>query len=134
MELHAPGPDQRAGADMLSVIGTRLRDLRKSQSLSQREVADAIGLPQSNLSRIENGKQRLNLTVLARMLLIYETSIQDFFAREDEAARNGEVLSAREHQLVESYRRLAAEDRREVDGCVDFKLFKARRERSSESA
>ena len=119
---------------MLSVIGTRLRDLRKSQNLSQREVADAIGLPQSNLSRIENGKQRLNLTVLARMLMIYETSIQDFFAREEEAARSGEVLSAREHQLVESYRRLAAEDRREVDGYVDFKLFKARRERPSETA
>lgn len=134
MELHEPTPDHRAGGEMLSVIGTRLRDLRKGQSLSQREVADAIGLPQSNLSRIENGKQRLNLTVLARMLLMYETSIQDFFAREDEAARSGQVLSARENQLVESYRRLAAEDRREVDGYVDFKLFKARRERPSEGA
>ena len=117
---------------MLSVIGLRLRDLRKSHDLSQREVADAIGLPQSNLSRIENGKQRLNLTVLARMLAIYETSIQDFFTREDEAIRVGEALAPRERQLVESYRRLAADDRREVDGYIDFKLFKARRERSSD--
>ena len=114
---------------MLSVIGLQLRDLRKRRDLSQREVADAIGLPQSNLSRIENGKQRLNLTVLARMLSIYQTSIQEFFAREDEAARNGEAVSPRERQLVESYRRLSADDRAEVDGYVDYKLFKARRER-----
>ena len=131
MDMHAP--DHRAGTEMLSVIGIRLRDLRKSHNLSQREVADAIGLPQSNLSRIENGKQRLNLTVLARMLLIYETSIQEFFAREEEAVRSGEAMTPRERQLVESYRRLATEDKREVDGYVDFKLFNARRERPAES-
>jgi transcriptional regulator with XRE-family HTH domain len=117
------------GGEMLSVIGRRLRALRKSQNLSQREVADAIGLPQSNLSRIENGKQRLNLTVLSKMLSIYQTSIQDFFAREEEAVRAGESLSQRERQLVESYRRLASDDRREVDGYVDWKLYRARRER-----
>lgn len=116
---------------MLSVIGMQLRDLRKSRDLSQREVADAIGLPQSNLSRIENGRQRLNLTVLARMLGIYQTSIQEFFARQDEAVRTGEALVPRERQLVESYRRLSSEDRAEVDGYVDYKLFKARRERPS---
>ena len=131
MDNHAP--DQRGGTEMLSVIGLRLRDLRKSHNLSQREVADAIGLPQSNLSRIENGKQRLNLTVLARMLAIYETSIQDFFAREDEAVRNGDALTPRERQLVESYRRLGSEDRRELDGYVDYKLYKARRDRPAEA-
>jgi transcriptional regulator with XRE-family HTH domain len=125
-------PDTRGGAEMLSVIGLRLRDLRKSHDLSQREVADAIGLPQSNLSRIENGKQRLNLTVLARMLGIYQTSVQEFFSREDEAVRSGDAMTPRERQLVESYRRLGNEDRREVDGYVDYKLFKARRDRASE--
>lgn len=114
---------------MLSVIGLRLRDLRKSRDLSQREVADAIGLPQSNLSRIENGKQRLNLTVLARMLGTYQTSIQEFFTREEEAVRSGVAMNPRERTLIDSYRRLGAEDRAEIDGYVDYKLFRARRER-----
>ena len=118
----------RPSAEELSLIGRRLRTLRQSNNLSQREVADAIGLPQSNLSRIENGKQRLNLTVLARMLSIYELSIQDFFAREEESAE-GESLDNREHQLVQSYRRLSAEDQREVDEFVDYKLYRARRDR-----
>lgn len=118
--------DAPGASEALSAIGDRLRLLRKQQSLSQREVADAIGLPQSNLSRIENGKQRLNLTVLARILATYQTSIQEFFAREDEARRSGESLSARERQLMESYRRLTPEDRREVEGYVDYRLFRAR--------
>ena len=122
--------DSPGGSEALAAIGDRLRLLRKQHALSQREVADAIGLPQSNLSRIENGKQRLNLTVLARILGIYQTSIQDFFAREDESRRNGESISTRERQLVESFRRLTPEDRREVDAFVDYRLFRARRDRA----
>lgn len=117
------------GAEALATIGDRLRELRRQHALSQREVADAIGLPQSNLSRIENGKQRLSLTVLARILSIYQTSIQEFFTREDEARRSGESLGPRERQLVESFRRLAVEDRREVEAFIDYRLFRARRER-----
>ena len=115
------------GSQELGMIGRQLRLLRKSNRLSQREVAGAIGLPQSNLSRIENGKQRLNLTVLARMLGIYDMTIQDFFAREANEGVNGDPLSARERQMVDAYRRLSAEDRRDVDGYVDYKLFRARR-------
>lgn len=126
-DLNSPG-----GSEALAAIGDRLRLLRKQNALSQREVADAIGLPQSNLSRIENGKQRLNLTVLSRILGIYQTSIQDFFAREDEARRNGEFINSRERQLVDSFRRLGPEDRREVEAFVDYRLFRARREQAAE--
>lgn len=120
----------RHSSEELSLIGRRLRTLRKTNNLSQREVADAIGLPQSNLSRIENGKQRLNLTLLARMLTIYELSIQDFFAREHEAAAAADdALSTRERQLLESYRRLPTSDQLEVDDFVDYRLYRARRDR-----
>ena len=114
--------------EVLSVIGGRLRALRKSNNLSQRDVADAMGLPQSNLSRIENGKQRLNLTVLAGMLSIYQTSIHDFFSRQAGAGQPGVAAAGREVDLLESYRRLTPADRREVDDFVDYKLFRARRD------
>lgn len=128
-DLDSPG-----GSEALAAIGDRLRLLRKQNALSQREVADAIGLPQSNLSRIENGKQRLNLTVLSRILGIYQTTIQDFFAREDEARRAGDVISTRERQLVESFRRLGPEDRREAEAFIDYRLFRARREAAAPPA
>jgi transcriptional regulator with XRE-family HTH domain len=120
-------------AEVLTTIGRRLKALRKSNNLSQREVADAIGLPQSNLSRIENGKQRLNLTVLSGMLSIYQTSIQEFFSREDGGGEAGQSPSTRERQMLESVRRLSPEDRREVEGYIDFKLFRARRDRHADA-
>jgi transcriptional regulator with XRE-family HTH domain len=120
----------RHSSEELSLIGGRLKALRKTNNLSQREVADAIGLPQSNLSRIENGKQRLNLTLLTRMLSIYELTIQDFFAREEKAAAAAaDAISARERQLVESYRRLGSQDQDEIDDFVDYRLYRARRDR-----
>ena len=89
------------GGEMLSLIGRRLRALRKSQNLSQREVADAIGLPQSNLSRIENGKQRLNLTVLSRMLAIYQNN-PAAFDNNMNIMRSGAVLRIPENSAVAS--------------------------------
>jgi transcriptional regulator with XRE-family HTH domain len=118
-------------AEGLSLIGRRLRALRKGNNLSQREVAEAMGLPQSNLSRIENGKQRLNLGVLAGMLSIYHTTIQEFFAHEGEIGRTGGALTLRERQIVESFRRLGPDDRRELEGYLDYKLFRARRDSPS---
>ncbi|MEM7244867.1 MAG: helix-turn-helix transcriptional regulator [Acidobacteriota bacterium] len=112
-----------AGEEQLTKIGTRLRELRKNQRLSQREVADAIGLPQSNLSRIETGKQRLNLPVLMRMLGIYDVTLQDFFSQEP--APPALELAPQEKQLIESYRRLTAEERQDVESYVDFKLFRS---------
>ncbi len=122
--------DSPSGSEALATIGDRLRDLRRQNALSQREVADAIGLPQSNLSRIENGKQRLNLSVLTRILETYQTSIQEFFAREDAARQSGESASPRERQLLESFRRLSPDDRREVEAFVDYRLYRSRRPRT----
>ena len=119
-----------SGSEALATIGDRLRDLRRQNALSQREVADAIGLPQSNLSRIENGKQRLNLSVLARILTTYQTSIQEFFAREEAARQSGDAPNPRERQLLDAFRRLPADERREVEAFVDYRLYRARRTRS----
>ena len=131
-ESAVSSPSNFREPEVLALIGGRLRDLRKTNNLSQREVADAIGLPQSNLSRIENGKQRLNLTVLSRMLATYETSIQDFFARGEGLPTEFASLGAREQHLVEAYRRLTPEEQREVDGFVDYKLYRRRRNRVGE--
>ena len=40
-------------------IGTHLKEIRKEEKLTQNEVAKAIGLEQSALSRVECGKQPL---------------------------------------------------------------------------
>jgi transcriptional regulator with XRE-family HTH domain len=48
------GPSQ---ADRAFALGSRLRQLRRAASLTQRQVADQVPMSAANLSRIENGEQ-----------------------------------------------------------------------------
>ena len=111
--------------ESLSFIGERLRSIRKSRGLSQQEVAERMGLPQSNLSRIENGKQRLNLTVLAGILTIYQMSLDDFFSGQDASRPIGE----REARVLTLFRSLTSEEKTEVE---DYLEFKSKRNASSD--
>ena len=49
------------------IVFERLRQVRKSRSLSQGDVASAVGVRQSHYSQIENGMHRPSVLVLAAM-------------------------------------------------------------------
>lgn len=40
------------------IVGKRVRDLRKLRGLTQAQLAEATGLPQSQISQIESGARR----------------------------------------------------------------------------
>jgi transcriptional regulator with XRE-family HTH domain len=59
----------RRASRFLVEVGEELRRARRRQGRSQRSLAAAVGLSQSELSRIEHGKsQKLSLTSAARIL------------------------------------------------------------------
>jgi transcriptional regulator with XRE-family HTH domain len=41
----------------LDIVGKRIKQLRKDRGMTQRQLAQATGLPQSLLSQIEGGKR-----------------------------------------------------------------------------
>ena len=45
----------------LGNVGSKLRDLRKSRNLTQSDLAARIGIQQSDLCRMENGRNRATL-------------------------------------------------------------------------
>jgi len=49
------------------VIGQRIAELRKEQGMTQAQLAEAVGLRQSNVSRIEAGKYATTLDILANI-------------------------------------------------------------------
>jgi len=53
--------------DYLARIGTLIRDARRHKSMTQNELALALGTSQSAVARIEQGKQNLSLEMLARI-------------------------------------------------------------------
>lgn len=105
----------------LEYIGHRLREIRKEQGLSQQDVAEALGIPQSNLSRIENGKQRLNLSVLAGILSTYGMEMDDFFSFSG-GQSPARPLDTGEQKLLSLYRLLDTEGKQDVLEFLEFKV------------
>lgn len=55
----------------MNSVGSRLRKLRSEHNYSQRQVADYLKIDQSNLSKIENDKRNLNMTLLDKICFLY---------------------------------------------------------------
>ena len=52
----------------------RLRDLREDHDLSQQQVADYLGMKQSQYSRYERGHRDIPTDVLIKLAELYKTS------------------------------------------------------------
>lgn len=66
-------------------LARRMREAREFAGLGQAEVAGELGLPRSAVSKMENGEQRVESVVLARMARLYGVSVSSLLAEEDAA-------------------------------------------------
>ncbi|HEY4536997.1 MAG TPA: helix-turn-helix transcriptional regulator [Erysipelothrix sp.] len=66
-------------ADINLILSKNLKRLRNSKSLTQREVADVIGITQHYYSDIENGKRRLQINHLPILSEYFNVKIDIFF-------------------------------------------------------
>src|SRR4028119_849747 len=107
---------QRSGAhDMsrpaqLELVGRKIRQLRRQRKLTQVELAEKIGIHQSDLSRMEQGEYKVGLDTLLKILQCFDLSIGDFF---DETSRTNTVL--------EKFRQLSPNAQKEVESFIAFK-------------
>ena len=58
-------------------FGEKLRSLRKNKDLTQPELAEVIGIEQSYLSKLENGKSLPSNDVLNRILDVFSLTVGD---------------------------------------------------------
>jgi transcriptional regulator with XRE-family HTH domain len=65
--------------DYNKIIGTRVKMLRITKGVSQTELAKQIGVTQTHLSNIENGRAGLTIPNLIRLHEALETPISSFF-------------------------------------------------------
>jgi|GEM_PF-424098 len=94
----------------LELVGRKSRQLRRQRKLTQVELADRIGVHQSDLSRMEQGEYKVGLDTLLKILATFDLSIGDFF---DESARSESV--------VQKYRSLSPTAQKEVESFIEFK-------------
>ena len=93
----------------LELVGRKIRQLRRQRKLTQVELAEKIGVHQSDLSRMEQGEYKVGLDTLLKILQCFDLSIGEFF---DEN---------RTTTIVEKYRSLSATAQKEVETFIEFK-------------
>ena len=71
--------DSRGKIRQVSLVGRKIRKLRKERKLTQTELATRIGVQQSDLSRMEKGEYRVSLDTLFRILAEFKLGIGEFF-------------------------------------------------------
>jgi transcriptional regulator with XRE-family HTH domain len=61
----------------------RLRELREKHKVSQRKLAELIGVSHVTISKIERGKMAISVKVIAGYMHIFKCSIDDFIWEND---------------------------------------------------
>lgn len=106
-----------------AACGNLLRIARSRTGMSQREFAEAAGLPQSTIARMESGARQPSLPVLARILaavdLELRITVKDYDSHDDVLDANDARLTddARLGCPVVSWRRTSSCDARSAARC-----------------
>src|SRR5678815_4857526 len=89
-------------------VGSKIRQLRKERSLTQAELAQRIGIQQSDLCRMENGEYKVSLETLFRILSVFEMNIAEFFHEDLPGA-----LRERDAEVLRQFHRLSPRSQEE---------------------
>ena len=91
-------------------VGSKIRQLRKERDLTQSELAQRIGVQQSDLCRMENGEYRVSLDTLFKILGVFGMDIGEFFREEFTPPSPGDA----DRELLRMYHRLDTPAQEEV--------------------
>ena len=65
--------------DKFKILGRRVKFLRMNKNISQTQMAEMIGLSQTNLSNMEAGRTAITLQNIFKMREVLGCKIADFF-------------------------------------------------------
>ncbi len=69
--------NQEAAGRQVQLMGHRIRRLRRKNKLTQPALAERVGIPASDLSRIERDELRVSLDVLIRILAEFNVGLDE---------------------------------------------------------
>lgn len=94
----------------LELVGRKIRQLRRQRKLTQVELAEKIGIHQSDLSRMEQGEYKVGLDTLLKILGTFNLGIGEFFEETNVA-----------ETAFDKFRMLSNSAQREVESFIEFK-------------
>ena len=100
-----------------------LKQLREEAGITQKQLADCIGVSQQSINKYENHDVEPDIATLIRMADYFNTSV-DFLIGHSDIRRKIEItrvyeLNQDESEMIENYRRLANKQKRCVGVVID---------------
>lgn len=108
-------------------LGARMRKLRQQQGISAAVLAEAVGSTQQQISRYENGENKLGAAQLFRISLCLGTPVSWFFQGANDIEPVPVIRDNRGTYQVERREDVAVKDELAVLGAVWARLPEARR-------
>ena len=62
-------------------IGQKLKELRKTENLTQQQISEKLNIPRVNYTRYENDAVRPDYETLIKIADFYEISLDELFGR-----------------------------------------------------
>lgn len=90
-----------------SVLGTRIRDLREKNELTQKELSSMIGLTPKMISFYENNQRTPPIDVLVKLAKIFDVTV-DYLIGNPTSNNSVKNISFRELNLLQYYRGISA--------------------------
>lgn len=69
-------------------VGKRIKQLREENHYSQNQLADYLGIDQSNLSKIERGERKFKLSLLNKLSILFNCSPDYILCKSDDYEKN----------------------------------------------
>lgn len=60
-------------------VGNEIKNLRKSNNLTTRELANVIGISQQQISRYEIGENKIYIAIIYVLSIYFDYSLESFF-------------------------------------------------------
>ena len=122
---HLPGTSKTFVAPIdETAIGSRIRELRKRQGMTQVELAKELGLNQTAVSDYENGVVRIHAAMLAALAKILRSTPDEILGREKQK-KSGKTPDRRFMRRIEKLDRLSPQDQRALLNTIDAFLSRA---------
>lgn len=112
-------------------FGRRLRTLRDERSLSQSELAKAIGSETAHISRYERGIVMPNAESLLELATFLRVDVGFLLTGQDSGQSNGDELPIHDLSLLERFRdleKLSRKDREVIIAVIDAMLARRQHE------
>ena len=68
----------------------KVKEIRQSKNLSQKELSDIVGITQGGISHIETGIRKPSLPIAQALAKALECTIEDLFENKEDTEQDGQ--------------------------------------------